>query len=110
MVFLQSLKKVYSRFGDPKKKREGIVLGRIVVVVYPLTMAFMVGLRFSIGLWAMLIVSGSRSIVIVMAPPLCMIRWGLRRTLMLLLGTLRLAVEPSANVALAVSTCIFIMV
>ena len=82
----------------------------MVVDVYPLTMAFMVGLRFNAGLLAMLIVCGSRSIVIAMAPPLSMIRWGFKRTLMLLLGTLRLVVEPSVYVALAVSTCIFIMV
>jgi len=79
--------------------------------VYPLIMAFIVGLRFRLWLMAILAVSGSRSIVTMMAPLLCMIRWGFKRTLMYSLGTRSgSTVEPSGYVALAVSTCIRIMV
>ena len=95
------------------EKRKGgicVLCCGFLVVFYPLTMAFMVGLRFRLWLMAIFAVSGSRSIVIMMAQPLCMLRWGLRRTLMLLLGTFNVAVEPSGYVALAVSTCILIMV
>ncbi len=80
------------------------------LVVYSLTMAFMVGLRFRLWLMAIFAVSGSRSIVTAMEPPACIIRWGFRRTLMWLLGTSSGVVEPSGYVALAVSTCIRIMV
>jgi len=78
---------------------------------YPLIMAFMVGLRFRLWLMFILSVSGSRSIVTVMAPLLCMIRWGLSSTLIHSLGTLSKSnVVPSSRVALAVRTCILIMV
>jgi len=78
---------------------------------HPLTMAFIVGFRFRLLLIAILAVSGSRSIVTVMAPSLCMIKWGFSRTFIHSLGTRSGSiVEPSGYVALAVSTCIRIMV
>ena len=75
-------------------------------------MAFMVGLRFRLWLIAIFAVSGSRSIVIAMAPPACITRWGLSMMSILPLAT-RLSggvVVPSAYVALAVSACIRILV
>ncbi len=78
---------------------------------YPLIMAFIVGLRFNVGwLLAIFIVPGSRSIVTVMAPLLCIIRCGFRSTLISSLGTRNCSVKPSVYVALAVRTCMRIIV
>ena len=92
-----------------KERESGVVFFR-GFMGQSLTMAFIVGLRFTAGLLAMLIVSGSRSIVMVMAALFCMIRWGLSMTLIHSLGTRSGPVEPLRYVALAVSMCILIIV